>query len=205
MKKKFIMFGAPVVGLIILSAIALAVFGPTRLVTTPEQAFAKHLQAVDAALLSGGRNTSALSGQVPKAADVGAKIAAQAQLIAAYEQSKAVGFGKWVASHSDTYKSITSILTTRSVNVTDARATIVGNVVTTMLWSSTATPKMAVDPRKALDVQKAKKAGRAFGPGDIITSSVSAEHTVTLALVNGSWYVVSDVYLDPFTDRVTKP
>lgn len=168
--------------------------------TTPEEAFTTYLHVVDAGLLSGGRDTSALSAWVPTVADVGPELAAQAQQLVVYERSKAVGFGTWAARHGDTYKSITSVPTTRSVSVVGAQATIVEDVVTTLLWSSTATSNVTLDPGKALDVQKAAREGRAFGPGDVVTSMVSTQHTVTLVLVNGSWEVVSDAYLDPFAD-----
>lgn len=168
--------------------------------TTPERAFAKHLQVVDAGLLSGGRDTSALSAWVPAAADLGPELTAQAQQLAVYERSKAVDFGAWAARHGDTYRSVKSAPTTRSVKVTGTRATILADVVTTLLWSSTAKPNVNIDPGKALDMQKATRKGLAFGPGNVVTSMVSAQHTVTLVLVDGSWEVVNDSYLDPFAN-----
>lgn len=200
MMKKILKLFASTVGLIMVLALVPVMAGAAPAGTTPEEAFATHLQVVDAGLLSGGRDTSVLSAGVPTAADFGPELAAQAQQLAVYENSKAVGFGAWAARHGDTYKSVTSVPTTRSVSVIGTSATIVDDVVTTLLWSSTATSNVTLDPAKAADVQKAARVGRAFGPGDIITSIVSTQHTVTLALVNGSWAVVSDAYLDPFAN-----
>lgn len=199
MKTFLKLFASAVVPIMVL-ALAPVMAGAAPAATTPEEAFAKYLQVVDAGLLSGGRDTSALSALIPTAANVGPKLAAQAQQLVVYERSKAVGFGTWAALHGDTYKSITSVPTTRSMSVVGSQATIVEDVVTTLLWSSTETSNLTIDPGKALDVQKAARLGRAFGSGDIVTSIVSTQHTVTLALVNGSWKVVNDAYLDPFAD-----
>lgn len=196
--KKLLKLFVSAVGSIMVLALVPVMAGAAPAATTPEESFAAHLQVVDAGLLSGGSDTSVLSVGVPTAADVGAALAAQAQKLAVYENAKAVGFGAWAARHGDTYKSVTSVPTARSVSVIGTRATIVEDVVTTLLWSSSATSNVTLDPRKALDVQKAALVGRAFGPGDIITSIVSTQHTVTLMLVNGSWDVVSDAYIDPF-------
>lgn len=195
---KFLKLFASAVGSIMLLALVLVMVGAAPSATTPEEAFATHLHAVDAGLLSGGRDTSALSALVPTAADVGPELAAQAQQLVVHERSKAVAFGTWAAHHGDTYRSVTSVPTTRFVSVIGTRATILDDVVTTLLWSSTARSNVTLDSGKAADVQKAARQGRAFGPGDIVTSIVSAQHTVTLVLVNGSWEVVSDAYLDPF-------
>ena len=201
MKKFLKLFTYAVVPIMVLALVPVMA-GAAPASTTPEQAFTTYLHVLDTGLLSGGRDTTALSAWVPTVADVGPELAAQAQQLVVYERSKAVGFGIWAARHSDTYKSITSVPTTRSVSVVGAQAAIVEDVVTTLLWSSTATSNVTLDPGKALDVQKAAREGLAFAPGDIVTSIVSTQHTVTLVLVNGSWKVVSDRYLDPFADDV---
>jgi hypothetical protein len=157
-----------------------------------------YLQAVDDQLLT--RPAAAtLSAFTLGSSTSSAPDAAMSRATVSYELAKAARFRAWAAWHRDTYTSVTSTLSGVKVTVSGRRATVTGRVVTTMLWSSSATtPRVALTPEKQASVAKAQTEGRVFATGQTVTSKVAAEHRFLMTKTSQGWKILSDAYYDPF-------
>ncbi|MFI6316541.1 amidase domain-containing protein [Nonomuraea sp. NPDC050556] len=189
-----------------------AVSGPVSVVslgtpasaTTQQDAVAAaqgYLDAVDGQLLSTPETQTAISAFALDAGESSAADTNASQAAVAYELGKSTQFRDWAASHSDTYTSVDSALVVGAVTVSGSRATVTGEVTTTMLWSTSATGE-TLPPEKEADVASARAAGRAFAPGETVTSEVATNHLITMAQTSRGWKIVSDAYVDPFNEEL---
>ncbi|MFI6815992.1 amidase domain-containing protein [Nonomuraea sp. NPDC050328] len=187
----------------------LTVGGPISVVSTPAHASQAdavaaaqgYLQAVDGQLVSSPETQTAISAYALDAGESSSSDTSASQAAVAYELGKSAQFRDWAASHSDTYTSVDSTLTVGAVTVSGSRATVTGEVVTTMLWSTSALTE-TLPPEKEADVAAARAAGRAFSPGETVTSEVASEHQITMVQTSRGWKIVSDLYVDPFNEEL---
>ncbi|WP_157255217.1 amidase domain-containing protein [Nonomuraea typhae] len=166
-----------------------------------------YLHAVDGLLLTRPVGVTSFPAFGLEQGESPASEAAKSQAAVGYELAKADRFRAWAASHQDTYTSVSSVLNVETLTVSGSLASLSGKVETTMLWSSSATAT-DVTPGKQADIAKARSEGRAFAPGETVTSIVSAEHHFRLMQTGKGWKILSDAYLDPFeqglaSDHVT--
>lgn len=192
----------PLLVLTVSGPVSVVALGTPASATTQQDAVAAaqgYLDAVDGQLLTTPETQTAISAYALDAGESSASDTNASQAAVAYELGKSTQFRDWAASHSDTYTSVDSALTVGAVTVSGSRATVTGEVLTTMLWSTSA-PAEALPPEKEAEVASARAAGRAFAPGETVTSEVATEHLITMAQTSRGWKIVSDAYVDPFNE-----
>jgi hypothetical protein len=163
---------------------------------TVVDAITSYFHTLDNALMPG---SSTAAEAIASYFAVGAAALPSTRSLASYEADKVNRFHRWVTTNGYNYKSIQTRITIRSLTISPGAVNAGVSAVTTMQWSPPrSVPAVAFSPEKAAEMAEAAKQGKVYGPDDTVTSMTAEDHEMVWVRENGSWKIVSDLYIAAF-------